>query len=401
MSTFEEIASREKNTICHTYGRYPLAIASANGCRLTDVAGREYIDFLAGIAVVALGHGRPELIEAMTEQAKKLGHVSNLVYTEAQLELAEKLLASTDGHFGKVFFCNSGAEANEAAIKLARRYMQKTRKSGAFEILTFEGAFHGRTLATITATGQKKYMDGFAPMPAGFRQVSWNDPQALEAAISPDTAAVMMELIQAEGGVRPATREFARDVARICREHGVLLIVDEVQTGLCRTGRFWAWQHYDIAPDIITSAKALANGLPMGAMLCTDEVAQGFAPGMHASTFGGGPVVAAVAAKTLDIMKEEKLAERAAELGEYAKKRLREMAKAHPAVIRDVRGEGLLLGVEFAAPAAPVLEELRRRGFLCNVTHDVVLRLVPPLVIAREDIDALIDALEDIVGKMD
>ena len=398
MGTFETIKARDEKNICRTYGRYPLAIRKAKGCRLTDVDGREYIDFLAGIAVVSLGHGRPELIRVMAEQAEKLGHMSNLVYSEEQLELAEKLLATTNGIFGKVFFCNSGAEANEAAIKLARRYCRKIKNTDAHEIITFEGAFHGRTLAAITATGQPKYMDGFEPMPAGFVHVPWNNLSALEEAITPKTAAVMMELVQGEGGVRPATKEFAEAVDALCKKRGVLLILDEVQTGLCRTGRFWAHQHYNISPDILTSAKALANGLPIGAMLCTDEVAKGFAPGMHASTFGGGPVICAVAAKTLDIMREEGLAQRAHELGEYALMRLRTLADAYPDAIRDVRGLGLLLGVEFAWPAQDILVALREKGFLCNVTHDVVLRLVPPLVIRREDIDALVNALDDILA---
>ena len=399
MSAFEQIKAREEKVICHTYGRYPLAIRSAKGCRLEDADGREYVDLLAGIAVVNVGHGRPELTEALTAQAAKLGHVSNLFYTTEQLDVAEKLLASANNRFDRVFFCNSGAEANEAAIKIARRYAQKIKQNGASDIITFEGAFHGRTLATVTATGQPKYMDGFAPMPQGFVKAPWGDPAALEAAVTPKTAAVMMELVQGEGGVRPASKEFAHAVSEICKKHGLLLILDEVQTGLCRTGRFWAHQHYDVQPDIMTSAKALANGLPMGAMLCTEEVAKAFVPGTHASTFGGGPLVSAVASKTLDIMKDEKLAQRADELGEYAKGKLKELAAAHPDAILDVRGLGLLLGVEFKFPAKDILTRLFERGFVCNVTHDVVLRLVPPLVISKEDIDAFIAALEDILKK--
>lgn len=400
MSTFEDIKAREENVICHTYGRYPLAIQSAKGCRLVDVNGREYVDFLAGIAVVNVGHGRPELTQVLIDQAGMLGHVSNLFYTTPQLDVAEKLLASAKNLFDRVFFCNSGAEANEAAIKIARRYAQKIKQTNATDIITFEGAFHGRTLATVTATGQPKYMDGFAPMPQGFVQVAWGEPAALEAAITPKTAAVMLELVQGEGGVRPVTPEFVKAVAEICKKHDLLLILDEVQTGLCRTGRFWAHQHYDIKPDIITSAKALANGLPMGAMLCTAEVAKAFVPGTHASTFGGNPLVSAVASRTLDIMKEERLDMRAEELGEYAKGKLRALAADYPDAIKEVRGLGLLLGVEFKFPAKGILAGLFERGFVCNVTHDVVLRLVPPLVISKEDIDALVDALKDVLENL-
>ncbi len=399
MNAFEQIKAREEKVICHTYGRYPLAIRSAKGCKLEDVNGREYVDLLAGIAVVNVGHSRPELTEVLAAQAAKLGHVSNLFYTTEQLDAAEKLLASANNRFDRVFFCNSGAEANEAAIKLARRYSQKIKQNGASDIITFEGAFHGRTLATVTATGQPKYMDGFAPMPQGFVHVPWNDPAALEAAITPKTAAVMMELIQGEGGVRPATKEFAHAVSAICKKHGVLLIIDEVQTGLCRTGRFWAHQHYDVQPDIMTSAKALANGLPMGAMLCTEETAKAFVPGTHAATFGGGPLASAVASKVLDIMKDEGLAQRAEELGAYAKDKLQDMAALYPDLISDVRGLGLMLGVEFKFPAKEILMQLFERGFVCNVTHDVVLRLVPPLVISKEEIDAFLAALSEVLKK--
>ena len=270
---FETLKALEERVLCHTYGRYPLAVDRAEGTRLFDPQGREYIDLLAGISVTNLGHCRQELVDALAVQAGRLWHVSNLFYQEPQLDLAKALLGTCA--LDKVFFCNSGAEANEAAIKLARRYMRKVKGREAFEIITLSGSFHGRTLATLTATGQAKIKDGFAPLPEGFVTVPWQDMDALEAAMGPATAAVLVEVVQGEGGVRPMGREYARAVERLCRKHDVLFMVDEVQTGLGRTGRFWAHQHYDLDPDVITSSKSLANGLPMGAMLAKDEAAQG------------------------------------------------------------------------------------------------------------------------------
>ena len=313
---FDDIVEKESNLLCNTYGRYPLAVSRAKGCKLYDLDGQEYLDFLSGIAVCSLGHSRADLAEVMAEQAKKLVHVSNLFYQEPQLELAEKLLNTCAA--GKVFFCNSGAEANEGAIKLARRYMRKVRSEDRFEIITLEKSFHGRTLSTLTATGQEgPIKDGFNPLPEGFITVPFNNVNALRGAISKHTAAIMIEMIQGEGGVRVLSSEYVNDIVALCKENGILLIVDEVQTGLCRTGKFWAHQHYGITPDIFTSAKALANGLPMGAVLCTDEAAKGFEPGSHATTFGGGAVISAVASKVVDIMLEDKMADRAMEMGEF------------------------------------------------------------------------------------
>jgi len=394
--TFESLKKREEALLCRTYGRYPLAIKSASGARLYDFEGREYIDLLAGIAVANVGHCRPELADVAAEQARKLVHVSNLFYQEEQLELAEKLLATN--HFSKVFFCNSGAEANEAAIKLARRYMQRVQGRDAGEIITFTGAFHGRTLATVAATGQAKFQDGFAPIPAGFRQVEWGDLEALRAAIGPQTAGVLAEVVQGEGGVRPMTREFALGLQALCREKGVLFMVDEIQTGLCRTGRFWAFQHFGLQPDIVTSAKALANGLPMGAMMTSDEVARGFEPGSHATTFGAGATMSAVAAKVLDILREEDLARRAEELGEYAMGLFRAIGARHPGTIEEVRGLGLMIGIVLAFPGQEIWRTLMDRGFVLNLTQDRVLRLVPPLIIGREDLESFASALEELLS---
>ena len=396
---FDQIKAREESLLCRTYGRYPIAVASGKGSRLYDPDGREYIDLLSGIAVANLGHCREELADVMAAQARKLVHVSNLFYQEEQLTLAEKLLATTKGVFSKAFFCNSGAEANEGAIKLARRYMQRVRGREAGEIITLTHAFHGRTLATVAATGQAKFQDGFAPIPQGFTQVEWGDLNALRAAVSDKTAAVLIELIQGEGGVRPMPAAYAEGIAKLCQERGVLLIVDEVQTGMCRTGKFWAFQHYNITPDIITSSKALANGLPMGAIMCNDEISKGFVAGSHATTFGGGALLSAVAAKVVDIMTGEKLAERAAELGDWAMDRFRKIGENVPGSIAEVRGKGLIIGIVLSFPGKEVWQELIDRGFICNLTQDVVIRLLPALTIDKADLEAFAQALEEILRK--
>lgn len=390
-TSFEEITTCELSAICHTYGRYPLGIARARGARLYDFAGREYVDLLSGIAVTSLGHCHPEITEVIRDQADKLVHVSNLFYQREQVALAQRILETC--HCDKVFFCNSGAEANEAAIKLARRYHRLTRGSKAYEIVTLAGSFHGRTLATLTATGQDKVKEGFDPLPEGFVTVPWNDMQAMEEAVNEMTAAVLIEVIQGEGGVRPLPPEYLRGVQKLCRERGILFMIDEIQTGLCRTGSFWAFQEFGLTPDIFTSAKALANGLPMGAMLATDEVARAFSPGSHATTFGGGALLSRVADKVIEIMQRDNLAERAREMGTYAKDRFRELARMHPGRITDVRGRGMILGIELSAPGKAVWEKLLDKGFVLNLTQDKVLRLLPPLTIERSDIDLFAQAL--------
>lgn len=394
-STFDALKAREESLLCRTYGRYPLAVKRAEGSYLWDFDGRQYTDLLAGIAVTNLGHCHPELADVMAQQAHKLIHLSNLFYQEEQLDLAERLLSTL--HCTKAFFCNSGAEANEAAIKLARRYMQRVRGRDAFEIITVGGAFHGRTMATLAATGQERFQDGFAPIPTGFTQAAWGDRDALRAAITPQTAGILVEIIQGEGGVRPMGEDYAKAVQALCREHDILFMVDEIQTGLCRTGRFWAHQHYGLEPDIVTAAKALANGLPMGAMLATEEVAQGFVAGSHATTFGAGAMVSAVACRTLEIMQRDNLAERAADLGERFMSRIRAFGEAHPDTITEVRGLGLMIGIVLAFPAKNVWKELLERGFVCNNGQERVLRLLPALTIEEDALWAFADALEDIL----
>ena len=400
MNKFEAIKEREQSLLMSTYGRYPLAVSHAKDCRLYDLDGREYIDLLAGIAVCSLGHSRADLAEVMAEQATKLVHVSNLFYQEPQLDLAEKLLA-TSAHVGKVFFCNSGAEANEGAIKLARRYMHRVRGQERHEIITLEKSFHGRTLSTLTATGQEgPIKDGFNPLPPGFVTVPFGDVSAMEAAVNDHTAAIMIEMIQGEGGVRPLSQEYVDAIVDLCKKNGMLLIVDEVQTGLCRTGRMWAHQHYAIEPDIFTSAKALANGLPMGAVLATDEVARGFGPGSHATTFGGGAVISAVAAKVLDIMIGEDMAGRAAEMGDFCASEALKLRDRHPDKIAGVRGKGLLFGIKLAIDGAPVWKALLEKRFVLNLTQGKILRLVPPLTITKADISAFMAALDEVLTAL-
>lgn len=392
---FDTIRAEEERLLCRSYSRYPLAIVRGEGARLWDADGREYVDLLAGIAVTALGHCNPEVNAALEAQARKLWHVSNLFYQEEQLELARRLLSTS--HHGKAFFCNSGAEANEACIKLARRYMRKVQRRDAFEIITLSGCFHGRTLGTLAATGRESLSDGFTPLPEGFRQVPSCDLDALAAAMTPATAAVLLECVQGEGGIVPLPADYLRGVEALCRERGVLLLCDEVQCGMGRTGRFWAFQHAGLTPDAISVAKSLANGLPMGAMLATDEAARGFEPGSHATTFGGGALTSAVAAKVVEILLRDDIPARAARLGAALMDRLRALQARLPEKIREVRGMGLMIGVELAVEGKPVWEELLRRGFICNLCHGMTLRLLPPLTIPEVDLDSFAVTLEDIL----
>lgn len=396
-SPLERIQREEEALLCKTYARYPIAVERGLGSRLWDLDGKEYVDLLAGIAVTGLGHCHPEIAEALAAQARKLVHVSNLFYQQEQLDLAKRLLATA--HFGKAFFCNSGAEANEAAIKLARRWQQRVKNTEAYEIITFEGCFHGRTLATVAATGQARFQDGFAPMPEGFIQIPWGDPQALEAAVSDKTAGVLLEMVQGEGGIRPVTPAFVQAVERICRKNGVLFIADEVQAGMGRTGKWWAFQHFDVRPDVMTIAKSLANGLPMGAMLATDEAAGGFITGSHATTFGAGALVSKVAEKVLEIIERDRLAERADALGAWAMQRFAAINDVCPGTVRQVRGMGLMIGIELTFPGKEIWEELLRRGFILNLTQERVLRLLPALTIEQADIENFARTLEAVLAE--
>lgn len=394
---FEEIKTEEEQLLCRSYSRYPVAISHGKGSRLWDVNGKEYIDLLAGIAVTDLGHCNPEVNAELERQAQILWHVSNLFYQEPQLRLAKALISTT--HHAKAFFCNSGAEANEACIKLARRYMRKIKQRDAPVIITLQGCFHGRTLGTLAATGRPALSDGFGPLPEGFRQVPPNDLAALAGAIDSQTAAVLLECVQGEAGVVPLPLDYLREVEKLCREKDILLICDEVQGGLCRTGKFWSFQHAGIKPDAISVAKGLANGLPMGAMLATDEMAKGFEPGSHATTFGGGALTSAVATRVIEIMLRDNMAERAAQIGQEFKSSLCELRDRFPHRIKDVRGQGLMIGVEMQEDARQIWLDLLETGFICSLTHGYTLRLLPALNIPREDLNKFVSGLASVLSK--
>ena len=395
-TTLEQMQEAYQELIFNSYTRYPVTAERALGSRIWDADGKEYIDLLAGIAVTSLGHSHPEVAETIAAQSRKLVHVSNLLYQQGQIDLARALKSTA--HFGKVFFCNSGAEANEAAVKLARRYQQRIRNTDAYEVITFEGAFHGRTLAMLGATGGKALQDGFAPIPEGFRHIPWGDPAALEAAISGKTAAVLLEMVQGESGVRPVTQAFATAVQDICRKRGVLFIADEVQCGMGRTGKWWGFQHFGLTPDIMSTAKALANGLPMGAMMATDEIARAFVPGSHATTFGGSALLCAAAVKTHEIIVRDKLMENAASMGAWALERFAQIRAKFPSAIADVRGLGLMIGVELASGGKEIWAALLDKGFIVNLSHERTLRLLPALNVDKGELEAFAAALEDILA---
>ncbi len=378
--------------ILHTYDRYPIVVVRAKGTRVWDDSGREYIDFVAGIAVCNLGHCHPRVVEAIRQQAEELLHISNLYYTVPQVELARRLCEHSFAQ--KVFFCNSGAEANEAAIKLARKYAKMRWGEGRYEIITMRGSFHGRTLATLTATGQEKVQRGFDPLIPGFRYCPFDDLEAVASAIDEHTCAVMVEPIQGEGGVRVPSDGYLRELKELCEERGVLLIYDEVQTGMGRTGRLFAYEHWGAEPHIMTLAKALGGGLPIGAMVTTDEVAQGFSPGDHASTFGGNPVSCRAACAVLDELTEGGILENCRRVGDYIMAGLKDLA-SRDSRIQEVRGKGLMIGVELEGVSAKaVAMKCLEGGVLINAIGDRVLRMVPPLVVTEAEGDKLLEVLE-------
>ena len=391
-------AIRELNDahIINTYGARKIALVRGEGMRLWDAEGKEYLDFFAGIAVCNLGHCHPAVTEAIRAQAGRLLHVSNLYYIEPQVKLAAKLSELCFAQ--RWFFCNSGAEANEAAIKLARRYweQQGTPKP---EVVTAEQSFHGRTLGALTATGQPKYHDGFAPLLPGVRYVPYNDVAALEAAITPRTGAVLLEPIQGEGGVRVPDPQYWTQVREVCDRNGVLLVLDEVQTGLGRTGALFAHQGYGFTPDIMTLAKGLANGVPMGALGCTEAVASGFAPGAHASTFGGNPLSSAAALATVETLSAPGFLAHAQAVSQYFFEKLQALAAKHDTTV-EVRGRGLMIGIEFRDPVAPLIDRLIQHGIICGPAGPQVLRFLPPLIATNEHVDRVLDVLEQSLGEL-
>ncbi|KAB2951373.1 aspartate aminotransferase family protein [Heliorestis acidaminivorans] len=389
--TNQEHVELGRQYVMNTYGRLPIAFVRGQGARLWDSDGKEYLDFLSGLAVNSLGHCHPKVVQAIQKQAEELLHVSNLYWIEGQNKLAQAIV--NNSFADKVFFCNSGAEANEGAIKLARKYAKKTWGEEKYEIITMEHSFHGRTLAALTATGQRKYQEGFAPLPTGFRYVPFGDLKALAEAINSHTCAIMIEPIQGEGGVNIADKTYWEGLAQIVAEHNLLLIVDEVQSGMGRTGKLFAYDHYGLQPNIMTLAKALGGGVPIGAMAATDEVASAFSPGDHASTFGGNPLVTSAGLAVMEVMLEEGFLSRVQEMGSYLQEQLNKMAQKHSSIV-EVRGLGLMVACQLDREGTAIVSSCLEKGLIINCTAGKVLRFLPPLTINRHDIDQAITILD-------
>ncbi|MBW4535631.1 MAG: aspartate aminotransferase family protein [Pleurocapsa minor HA4230-MV1] len=406
LKTTEFDRDRFDQSVMSTYGRFPIAIDKGEGCRLWDTEGKEYLDFVAGIATCTLGHAHPALIKAVTEQINKLHHVSNLYYIPEQGQLAEWLV--NHSCMDKVFFCNSGAEANEAAIKLVRKYAHThLDKVDNPVILTAKASFHGRTLATITATGQEKYQQGFGPLLPGFAYVPYNDITAIENAITDldegtlsRVVGIMIEPLQGEGGVRPGELEYFLRLRKICDENNILLVFDEVQVGIGRSGEFWGYEKLGIEPDILTSAKGLAGGIPIGAMLCKDSCAV-FEPGNHASTFGGNPFACAAALGVLQTLEEENILQNVQQRGEQLRVRLRAIAHKYPNLFSEVRGWGLINGIELRSDidltSIQLVKAAMEQGLLLAPAGSKVLRFVPPLIVSEQEVNQAASILEAVI----
>ena len=377
----------EDDYFINTFTRQPVVLDHGEGVKVTDIDGKEYIDMFAGIAVNCLGHNHPKLVKAIQDQAEKLIHVSSIYYNEPALTYAKRLVDMTS--FDRIFYANSGAEANEGAIKLAVKY------TGKSEVISTVESFHGRTVMTLAATGHEEYHEPFkAIMPSGFINVEYNNIDAIKEAVNENTAAIIIEPIQGEGGINVPDKEYFKEVEKICRENDIVLIVDEVQTGFGRCGTLFAHELYDIKPDIMTMAKGIGGGVPMGGILATEKVASAFVPGDHGTTFGGGPLVCAAANAVLDVFEEENILDHVNEVGDYF---ISEIKKLDKEVIADVRGKGLMVGVELTKPGAEYVDKFREAGFLINCTADNVLRFVPPLIITKEEIDEFVKALDEIL----
>jgi predicted acetylornithine/succinylornithine family transaminase len=397
MKAGETLIEAARRLLTQNYRQQPIVLTRGEGCRVWDVDGRSYLDMHAGLAVSILGHAHPRLTAAIAAQAGRLIHVSNLFFIEQQIRLAERLLGRTFA--ARVFFCNSGAEANEAAIKLARRHAHTVRgDKQRVELVACTNSFHGRTVATVSATGQEKYREGFGPLWEYVRFVPFGDLDAMARAVGPRTFAVLVEPVQAEGGIVVPPDGYLAGLRRICDSAGALLILDEVQTGMGRTGTFLAHQHESMAPDIATMAKGLAGGVPIGAMLCNEEAARGFSPGTHASTFGGNPLACAAALAVFDVLDEERLIERGREAGTRLRAGLERVAARRPDLCAGVRGRGLLLGLELRGEALGLVERCRDRGLLVSVVGGTVIRFAPPLVAGRDEIDEALALLDAALG---
>jgi len=392
----QRILKLTEKYVARTYARFPVALVRGKGTRVWDANGKEYLDFVAGIAVVSLGHSHPAVVRAIERQARKLIHVSNLYHIAPQSELARELCRHSFAN--RVFFCNSGAEANEAAIKLARRYGGE-RLGGKYEVLSVHNSFHGRTLATLTATGQEKVRAGYDPLPPGFRQVPFNDLRSMEEAIDErTTAAILVEPIQGEGGVVIPDKDYLQGLRELCDRKNILLIFDEVQVGMGRTGKLFAYEHYGVEPDIMTLAKALGGGLPLGAMLAREEVARSFGPGAHASTFGGNPLACSVGLAVLKTLLQGGVLKNCVKMGKFLFHGLQELQRRFP-IIREVRGKGLIIGMELEREGSKIVDDCLREGLLINCTAHKVLRFIPPLTIGKKDIEMGLAVLEKVLAR--
>ena len=392
--TTDELIALSNKYIMSTYKRFPIVLVRGSGARVWDSNGKEYLDFVAGIAVCSLGHSHPKVVEAIKKQVEILTHVSNLYHMEPQILYARQLMENSFAH--KAFFCNSGAEANEAAIKLARKYAYENTGKGKYELITMKDSFHGRTMATVTATGQTKFQVGFAPLLEGFKYVPFDNISALSDAITDKTCGVMLEPIQGEGGIKIPDDKYLSEVRRICDEKGILMILDEIQVGMGRTGTLFAYEHYKVKPDIVTLAKAVGNGFPIGVMMATDRVASAFQPGSHASTFGGNPLAMAAALATLETIMNDGILENVRKVGAYFIKRLHEM-KNKSSIIKDIRGRGLIIGIEISIEGSQIVNACMDRGLLINCVGGNVLRFVPPLTITEKDVNAAVAILGEVI----
>jgi len=394
--TSQELRLKADAVMMNTYNRFPIVLVKGKGCDVWDMEGRAYKDFIAGIAVCNLGHAHPVVSEALQKQAESLWHVSNLYYTLPQTALAEWLTGHSFAD--RVFFCNSGAEANEAAIKLCRKYFHDRGEKERYRIISMTQSFHGRTMAALSATGQDKIKQGFDPVLGGFDFVPFDDMDALKQKMDSSVAAVMLEPVQGEGGVRCPSPDYLKAVRNICDDNGTLLVFDEIQTGMGRTGKLFAYEHFGIVPDVMTLAKALGNGLPIGAMLAREELASAFSPGSHATTFGGTPIVTSAALAVVKTMEAEKIVTHAAQMGSYFSKKLKSLQEKHT-VIEDVRGYGLLIGMELKINGDAVVKACLAEGFLVNCIQDAILRFAPPLIVEKTDIDMLVDCLDEVLKE--
>lgn len=391
----QSIIDKGQRYVMNTYGRNPMALVKGQGSWVWDAEGRKYLDFVGGIAVCALGHAHPELTSVLREQSERLWHCSNLYWNKPQVELAERLCQATG--MDKAFFANSGAEVNEGAIKLARKYFYR-KNQNRFEIIAFKNSFHGRTTGALAVTGQTKYQQGFEPLLPGVVFAEFNNLASVEALISDKTCAVLAEPIQGEGGINPAGPSFMQGLRELCREKGILLILDEVQCGLGRTGKVMAYQHYGIRPDIVTLAKALGGGFPIGALLATDEVGTGFAPGDHASTFGGNPLACAVGSKMIDIISQPSFLNQVNRSGDYLRDKLLQIVKKDERATL-VKGMGLLLGIEFSVDVKELVNTCLKNGLLLISAGPRVLRFVPPLNLTEGEIDQALKILEQSLNE--